>query len=137
MKWWVLFAIVLYFISVFAPLYWVFGQDAQQLNPLSLSQSIMSNLQQLKQLNTQLMSESQASKERSERAEALMMMQDQKLAISENLVRQLSMLVDDQMILYKIRLNRLRLYIGGLLGLIAVYNALKAFLKFKFKIRIW
>jgi len=134
---WVLIAVVLSLCAVFAPLYYVFGQDAPQQNPLILSQSIILNLQQLRQLNTQLMNESQTSKERSERAEALMMKQDQKLATSENLVKQLSMLVDDQMILYRKHLNRLRLYIGGLVGLIAVYNILKAFLRFKFKIKIW
>jgi hypothetical protein len=45
---------------------------AEEPDPLSLGRSIISNLQQLRQLNTELTNESQASKERSVKAEALM-----------------------------------------------------------------
>jgi hypothetical protein len=115
----------------------VYAQDAGLPEPLSLSQSIISNLQQLRQLNTELMNESLASKESSLRAEALMKQQDEKLAASENLVKQLSMLVDDQVILYRKHLTRLRLYLAGLIGLVAAYTILKAGLRLKFKIKIW
>ena len=92
----------------------------------TIAVSIISDLNQLMQEITLLKNESEHWSDRLETLET-------KLSNSERLVNVLGMLVDDQQTLYKASLRKWKLLFYGLIGLLLVYNILKAFLRLKFK----
>lgn len=130
---WALFAVALYLLlSLFAPPRYVFAQDAklQTSDGRTIAESIMSNLRLLRLQITQLESESAL-------LSGSLQTLDQQLRNSERLVSVLGQLVDDQLALYRKSLNKWRLLLFGLIGLLVIYNALKIYLRLALKIRIW
>ena len=102
----------------------------RQAEGQTLAASIILNLQALKLQITQLESESESWNER-------LRMLEQQLENSGRLASVLGMLADDQASLYRKSLNRWKLCLFGLIGLLTAYNILKIFLRLKFKKRIW
>jgi len=123
--------IVFCFTVLFCGAVSVFSQDAgQQLNTgQSLATAIISSLKVLEQ---QIMQSGNESENLSDKLPQL----EQQLERSENLAKQLGNLVDDQQTMYKVSLRKWKLSFFGLIGLLVVYNLLKAYLRTK-GIRLW